>query len=137
MTRSTSEAPAPIHPATVRNFALEYGLKLGGKIGKATGEHSEVVGAIMLLGLSGVMAAGCLLPGRQRGLLRGRGQHPGLYHFLHCHGTPGRNQPSVLRSKLSASLAPPLALHAGIGASSAVDHAAVPSRDSDALRSRY
>ena len=36
------------------------GLQLGGKLGKATGEHGEVVGAIMLLGLSGVMAAGWL-----------------------------------------------------------------------------
>src|ERR1700749_934576 len=34
------------------------GLQLGGKLGRATGEHGEVVGAIMLLGLSGVMAAG-------------------------------------------------------------------------------
>jgi manganese efflux pump family protein len=38
------------------------GLQLGAKLGKATGEHGEVVGAIMLLGLSGVMAAGWLLP---------------------------------------------------------------------------
>jgi manganese efflux pump family protein len=36
------------------------GLQLGGKLGKATGEHGEVVGAVMLLGLSGVMAAGWL-----------------------------------------------------------------------------
>src|ERR1700753_2081327 len=36
------------------------GLKLGGKLGRATGDHGEVVGAIMLLGLSGVMAAGWL-----------------------------------------------------------------------------
>jgi putative Mn2+ efflux pump MntP len=42
------------------------GLQLGAKLGKATGEHGEVVGAIMLLGLSGVMAAGWLLPGRER-----------------------------------------------------------------------
>jgi putative Mn2+ efflux pump MntP len=42
------------------------GLQLGGKLGKATGEHGEVVGAIMLLGLSGVMAAGWLLPRRER-----------------------------------------------------------------------
>ena len=36
------------------------GLQLGGKLGRATGEHGEVVGAIMLLGLSGLMAAGWL-----------------------------------------------------------------------------
>src|ERR1700759_501507 len=34
------------------------GLQLGVKLGKATGEHGEAVGALMLLGLSGVMAAG-------------------------------------------------------------------------------
>jgi len=38
------------------------GLKLGGKLGKATGEHGEVVGAIVLIGISGAMAAGWLLP---------------------------------------------------------------------------
>ena len=47
------------------------GLQLGGKLGKATGEHGEVVGAIMLLGLSGVMAAGWLLPRREQRLLPG------------------------------------------------------------------
>jgi putative Mn2+ efflux pump MntP len=36
------------------------GLKLGKKLGTAAGEHGEVVGAVMLLGLSGVMAAGWL-----------------------------------------------------------------------------
>jgi putative Mn2+ efflux pump MntP len=36
------------------------GLKLGAKLGTATGEHGKVVGAVMLLGLSGVMAAGWL-----------------------------------------------------------------------------
>ena len=71
--RSTPEALAPRHPATVRNFALEYGLKLGGKIGKATGEHGEVVGAIMLLSRSGALLA------------------------LSRH--PSRNQHSVLRPK--------------------------------------
>ena len=54
------------------------GLQLGGKLGKATAEHGEVVGAIMLLGLSGVMAAGWLLPGGSGRLLRGPGQRPGL-----------------------------------------------------------
>jgi putative Mn2+ efflux pump MntP len=40
------------------------GLKLGGKLGTATGEHGEVVGAIVLIGISGAMAVGWLLPGR-------------------------------------------------------------------------
>jgi putative Mn2+ efflux pump MntP len=38
------------------------GLKLGGKLGKAAGEHGEVVGAIVLIGISGAMAMGWLLP---------------------------------------------------------------------------
>ena len=38
------------------------GLKLGGKLGTVTGERGEVVAAIMLIGLSGVMAMGWLLP---------------------------------------------------------------------------
>ena len=37
------------------------GLKLGGKLGTAAGEHGEVVGAIVLIGISGAMAAGWLL----------------------------------------------------------------------------
>jgi manganese efflux pump family protein len=40
------------------------GLQLGGKLGTVTGERGELVGAVMLIGLSGVMAAGWLLPGR-------------------------------------------------------------------------
>jgi manganese efflux pump family protein len=36
------------------------GLRLGAKLGKAAGEHGEVVGAIMLIGISGVMAMGWL-----------------------------------------------------------------------------
>jgi Putative manganese efflux pump len=40
------------------------GLKLGGKLGTAAGEHGEVVGAIVLIGISGAMAMGWLLPGR-------------------------------------------------------------------------
>jgi putative Mn2+ efflux pump MntP len=39
------------------------GLRLGGKLGTATGEHGEVVGAIVLIGISGAMALGWLLPG--------------------------------------------------------------------------
>jgi hypothetical protein len=39
------------------------GLKLGGKLGTAAGEHGEVVGAIVLIGISGAMAMGWLLPG--------------------------------------------------------------------------
>jgi manganese efflux pump family protein len=37
------------------------GLKLGGKLGTATGEHGEVVGAVVLIGISGAMAMGWLL----------------------------------------------------------------------------
>ncbi len=37
------------------------GLKLGGKLGTAAGEHGEVVGAIVLIGISGAMAMGWLL----------------------------------------------------------------------------
>jgi len=37
------------------------GLKLGGKLGTVTGERGEVVGAVVLIGLSGVMAMGWLL----------------------------------------------------------------------------
>jgi putative Mn2+ efflux pump MntP len=39
------------------------GLKLGGKLGTAAGEHGEVAGAIVLIGISGAMAMGWLLPG--------------------------------------------------------------------------
>ena len=38
------------------------GLKLGGKLGAAAGEHGEVVGAIVLIGIAGAMAMGWLLP---------------------------------------------------------------------------
>ena len=38
------------------------GLRLGGKLGTAAGEHGEVVGAIVLIGISGAMAMGWLLP---------------------------------------------------------------------------
>jgi putative Mn2+ efflux pump MntP len=85
------------------------GLQLGAKLGKATGEHGEVVGAIMLLGLSGVMAAGWLLPGREREVT-------------------ARSRVSVLVAAARAG--------AGIGASSAVDHAAIPARDGDAFKVR-
>jgi putative Mn2+ efflux pump MntP len=40
------------------------GLQLGAKLGTVTGERGELVAAIMLICLSGVMAAGWLLPGR-------------------------------------------------------------------------
>ena len=39
------------------------GLQLGAKLGTVTGERGELVAAVMLIGLSGVMAAGWLLPG--------------------------------------------------------------------------
>jgi putative Mn2+ efflux pump MntP len=38
------------------------GLRLGGKLGTATGEHGEIVGAIVLAGIAGAMAMGWLLP---------------------------------------------------------------------------
>jgi manganese efflux pump family protein len=38
------------------------GLKLGRRLGTAAGEHGEVVGAIVLIGISGAMAMGWLLP---------------------------------------------------------------------------
>src|ERR1700683_2707720 len=44
------------------------GLKLGGKLGTAAGEHGEVVGAIVLIGIAGAMAAGWLLSVRGRHL---------------------------------------------------------------------
>jgi hypothetical protein len=40
------------------------GLQLGGKLGTAAGEHGEVVGAIVLIGIAGAMAMGWLLPAR-------------------------------------------------------------------------
>jgi len=42
------------------------GLKLGAKLGTAAGEHGEVAGAIVLIGIAGAMAAGWLLPGQER-----------------------------------------------------------------------
>jgi putative Mn2+ efflux pump MntP len=48
------------------------GLKLGGKLGTAVGEHGEVVGAVVLIGISGAMAMGWLLPGRCAPLSGGR-----------------------------------------------------------------
>lgn len=42
------------------------GLELGGKIGTATGDRGEVVGAVALLCVAIVMAAGWLLPRRKR-----------------------------------------------------------------------
>ena len=36
------------------------GLKLGRRLGAATGEHGEVVGAVVLIGISGAMAMGWL-----------------------------------------------------------------------------
>jgi manganese efflux pump family protein len=38
------------------------GLQLGAKLGTAAGEHGEVVGAIVLIGIAGAMAMGWLLP---------------------------------------------------------------------------
>jgi manganese efflux pump family protein len=42
------------------------GLELGAKLGKAAGEHGEVAAGIILIGVAGAMAAGWLLPGRER-----------------------------------------------------------------------
>jgi putative Mn2+ efflux pump MntP len=47
----------------VMSFVMSIiGLQLGAKLGTVTGERGEVVAAIMLICLSGVMAAGWLLP---------------------------------------------------------------------------
>jgi putative Mn2+ efflux pump MntP len=43
------------------------GLKLGAKLGTAAGEHGEVAGAIVLIGIAGAMAMGWLLPGQEAG----------------------------------------------------------------------
>jgi putative Mn2+ efflux pump MntP len=45
------------------------GLQLGAKLGTAAGEHGEVVGAIVLIGIAAAMAMGWLLPGRRYGSL--------------------------------------------------------------------
>lgn len=51
----------------VMSFVMSIiGLKLGGKLGTAAGEHGEVVGGIVLIGVSVAMAAGWLLPRRKR-----------------------------------------------------------------------
>jgi putative Mn2+ efflux pump MntP len=47
----------------VMSFVMSIiGLQLGAKLGTVTGERGEVVAAVMLICLSGVMAAGWLLP---------------------------------------------------------------------------
>jgi manganese efflux pump family protein len=49
----------------VMSFVMSIiGLQLGAKLGTVVGERGEVLAGIMLIGLSGVMAAGWLLPGR-------------------------------------------------------------------------
>jgi putative Mn2+ efflux pump MntP len=48
------------------------GLQLGARLGKVTGERGELVAAIMLIGLSGAMAAGWLLPARPAELVEHR-----------------------------------------------------------------
>jgi putative Mn2+ efflux pump MntP len=48
----------------VMSFVMSIvGLKLGGRLGAATGEHGEVVGAIVLIGIAAAMAMGWLLRG--------------------------------------------------------------------------
>jgi putative Mn2+ efflux pump MntP len=59
------------------------GLKLGGKLGTATGEHGEVVGAIVLIGISGAMAVGWLLPASDTPVLTWSFVAPG--HFCVPH----------------------------------------------------
>ena len=71
------------------------GLKLGGKLGAAAGEHGEVVGAIVLIGIAGAMAAGWLLPGE-------RGPHPSAS----ANANPVRHLPSVRRPGIDASSSP-------------------------------
>jgi putative Mn2+ efflux pump MntP len=45
----------------VMSFVMSViGLKLGARLGTAAGEHGEVVGAIVLIGISGAMAMGWL-----------------------------------------------------------------------------
>jgi putative Mn2+ efflux pump MntP len=83
------------------------GLKLGGKLGTAAGEHGEVVGAVVLIGISGAMAMGWLLPGRERRRVTPRSR-PGI---------PG----------LSRGLAVPL--HPIPDVPRCVDQAAVPARE--------
>jgi len=47
----------------VMSFVMSVtGLELGAKLGKAAGEHGEVAGGIVLIGVSVAMAAGWLLP---------------------------------------------------------------------------
>lgn len=56
----------------VMSFVMSMiGLQLGGKLSAVVGERGEVVAGVMLLCLSGVMAAGWLLPGRERRLVAG------------------------------------------------------------------
>jgi manganese efflux pump family protein len=59
------------------------GLKLGGKLGTAAGEHGEVVGAIVLIGISGAMAMGWLLLGAAR--MKGASSPAGA-GLAHCPG---------------------------------------------------
>jgi putative Mn2+ efflux pump MntP len=50
----------------VMSFMMSIvGLKLGGRLGAATGEHGEVVGAIVLIGIAAAMAMSWLLRGRR------------------------------------------------------------------------
>jgi hypothetical protein len=64
----------------VMTFVMSIiGLKLGGKLGTAAGEHGEVVGAIALIGFSVAMAAGWLLPGRERRQVTARSRSASRY----------------------------------------------------------
>jgi putative Mn2+ efflux pump MntP len=53
----------------VMSFVMSIvGLKLGGRLGAATGEHGEVVGAIVLIAIAAAMAMGWLLRGQRTAL---------------------------------------------------------------------
>jgi manganese efflux pump family protein len=81
------------------------GLRLGGKLGTAAGEHGEVVGAIVLIGIAGAMAMGWLLPGRERRqVVEVQVGIADSGAVLQCRCIPDRSQPSVMRPELSVSL---------------------------------
>jgi putative Mn2+ efflux pump MntP len=69
----------------VMSFVMSIiGLQLGAKLGTVTGERGEVVAGVMLICLSGVMAAGWLLPGREATRHRSEPHLTGArrFHFL-------------------------------------------------------
>jgi len=111
------------------------GLKLGGKLGTAAGEHGEVVGAIVLIGISGAMAMGWLLPGRQRRQVTPGSRSASRTLARSCRPLDPRPQPAQRGAAgVERVLAPRLVLaHRDPDVPECVDHAAVPTRDGDAL----